>query len=103
MFIAALIIYFKPEYAIIDPICTFVFSFIVLLTTIKILKDAFEILMEATPSGLRHNMVIDTFLSVDGIRQVHNLRTAANIFAKISGRELLCLYVKDVATGKTFS
>lgn len=75
VFIAALIIYFKPEYAIIDPICTFVFSFIVLLTTIKILKDALEILMEATPSGLRHNMVTDTFLAVDGIRQVHNLRT----------------------------
>ena len=77
MFIAALIIYFKPEYAIIDPICTFVFSFIVLLTTIKILKDAFEILMEATPSGLRHNMVTETFLAVDGIRQVHNLRSVS--------------------------
>lgn len=40
VFIAALIIYFKPEWAIVDPICTFVFSIIVLFTTFKILKDA---------------------------------------------------------------
>ena len=75
MFIAALVIYFKPEYAIIDPICTFVFSLIIIITTIKIIKDAAEILMEATPSRLKHNMVKDTFLAVDGIIELHNLRT----------------------------
>ena len=75
MFIAALVIYFKPEYAIIDPICTFVFSLIIVITTLKILKDAAEILMEATPSGLKHNMVKETFLAMDGIRELHNLRT----------------------------
>merc|ERR1712238_49851 len=35
VFIAALVIYFKPEWEIIDPICTFVFSVLVLFTTVK--------------------------------------------------------------------
>ena len=38
VFIAALIIRFKPEYKLADPICTFIFSVLVLVTTIKILK-----------------------------------------------------------------
>lgn len=40
VFIAALVIYFKPEWSIIDPICTFMFSVLVLVTTIAIMKDA---------------------------------------------------------------
>lgn len=40
VFIAALVIFFKPEWNIIDPICTFMFSILVLLTTLNIMKDA---------------------------------------------------------------
>lgn len=41
-------IYFllQPEWAMIDPICTFLFSILVLFTTITILKDALTVLME---------------------------------------------------------
>ncbi|XP_023343791.1 zinc transporter 2 isoform X3 [Eurytemora carolleeae] len=74
VFIAALVIYFKPEWVIIDPICTFIFGILVLLTTIKILKDTVSVLLEATPPGVDYEVVRNTFLSVDGIRQIHNLR-----------------------------
>jgi len=74
VFTAALVIYFKPEYAIIDPICTFIFSILVLATTVSILRNTLEVLMEATPSGISHNVVKSTFLGVEGIKQVHNLR-----------------------------
>lgn len=40
VFVASLVIYFKPEWNIIDPICTFLFSVLVLGTTIAIMKDA---------------------------------------------------------------
>lgn len=74
VFIAALVIYFYPTWIIIDPICTFVFSVLVLATTIKILKDTLSVLLEATPPGISYELVRDTFLAVDGIRQIHNLR-----------------------------
>ncbi|NWW05245.1 ZNT8 protein, partial [Oreocharis arfaki] len=44
--ISALIIFFKPQYKIADPICTFVFSIFVLATTIPILRDILSVLME---------------------------------------------------------
>jgi len=74
VFTAALVIYFKPEWSIIDPICTFVFSVLVLATTISILRNTIGVLLEATPSGISHDIVKNTFLSVEGIKQVHNLR-----------------------------
>lgn len=40
VFVAALIIYFRPQYVIADPVCTFIFSIIVLFTTFAIMKDA---------------------------------------------------------------
>ncbi|XP_058605820.1 proton-coupled zinc antiporter SLC30A2-like [Onychostoma macrolepis] len=44
--LAASIIYFRPEWKIADPVCTFLFSLFVLGTTFTILKDIFKILME---------------------------------------------------------
>jgi zinc transporter 2 len=46
--IASIIIWIKPEYRIADPICTFVFSVIVVISTVNILRDAVHILMEGT-------------------------------------------------------
>ena len=46
VFIAALVIYFYPHLIIIDPICTFIFSILVLITTIRILRDTMNVLME---------------------------------------------------------
>ena len=50
--IAAIIIYCKPNWQIIDPVCTFVFTFLVLFTTIPIFKDCVVVLMEATPESI---------------------------------------------------
>jgi zinc transporter 2 len=47
--IAALIIYFEPEYKIIDPILTLVFCVLVCITTIPILIEVIRILMEEAP------------------------------------------------------
>lgn len=39
VFIAAIVIYFVPEWKLADPICTFLFSIVVLGTTFAIMKD----------------------------------------------------------------
>lgn len=53
VFIAALVIYFKPEWGIIDPICTFLFSILVLATTLRIMKDAVLVSTFISPHKLR--------------------------------------------------
>lgn len=72
--VAAIIIYFWPEWRIVDPICTFMFSVLVLITTMNILKDTLNVLMEGLPKGIDFNSVLNTFLSIDGVVRVHNLR-----------------------------
>ena len=49
---AALIIYFKPDWTIADPICTFLFSILVMFTTVPIFKDCMRILMENAPEDI---------------------------------------------------
>jgi len=72
--IAALVIHFKPEYAIVDPICTFLFSIIVLLTTIRIIRDATNVLMEGIPDGINFIEVREKLQSLPFVIRVHNLR-----------------------------
>ncbi|XP_053673752.1 proton-coupled zinc antiporter SLC30A2-like [Anopheles nili] len=84
VFIAALVIYFKPDWNIIDPICTFVFSLLVLGTTIAIMRDAIVVLMEGTPKYLDYTEVMQTFLQIEGVVRVHNLRIWALSINKIA-------------------
>ncbi|XP_075676358.1 proton-coupled zinc antiporter SLC30A2-like [Dermatophagoides pteronyssinus] len=72
--IASLVIYFYPDYRIIDPICTFFFSIIVLITTLTIMRDVLNVLMEGIPKGIDIKEVQRTLLNIDGVRKVHNLR-----------------------------
>lgn len=72
--IAALIIHFEPTYSIVDPICTFIFSIIVLITTINIIRDAVNVLMEGIPDGINFIEVRETLQELPGVIRVHNLR-----------------------------
>ncbi|CAG5096205.1 Similar to Slc30a2: Zinc transporter 2 (Mus musculus) [Cotesia congregata] len=74
VFIAALIIYFKPTWSIVDPICTFLFSVLVLFTTIAIIKDVMNVLMEGIPKGFEYSEVENIFMQIEGVVKVHNLR-----------------------------
>ncbi|XP_066600915.1 proton-coupled zinc antiporter SLC30A2-like isoform X2 [Prorops nasuta] len=74
VFIAALVIYFKPSWSIVDPICTFLFSILVILTTVAIIKDVMNVLMEGIPKGFDYSEVETTFMQIEGVVKVHNLR-----------------------------
>ncbi|KAM3927637.1 proton-coupled zinc antiporter SLC30A8 [Leptodactylus fuscus] len=75
--ISALIIYFKPQYKIADPICTFIFSIFVLATTITVLRDVLLVLMEGVPRGINYNVVKQSILAVNGVKSVHSLHLMA--------------------------
>ncbi|XP_039278577.1 zinc transporter 2 isoform X5 [Nilaparvata lugens] len=75
VFIASILIYFNgPSWYIIDPICTFLFSILVMITTFTILKDTMLVLMEGMPRGVEYGDVLDTLLSIQHVEKVHNLR-----------------------------
>ncbi|KAK6630369.1 hypothetical protein RUM44_005036 [Polyplax serrata] len=82
--VAALIIYFRPTWKIVDPICTFLFSILVLITTFAIIRDTINVLMEGLPRGIDFVQVTETFLGIDGVLKVHNLRIWALSLDKIA-------------------
>ncbi|XP_076261736.1 solute carrier family 30 member 3 isoform X1 [Rhynchophorus ferrugineus] len=81
---AAIAIYFKPEWVMVDPIMTFIFSVFVLITTFAIIKDTLLVLMEALPKGIDFEDVMNILLSIEGVKKVHNLRIWALSLDKIA-------------------
>ena len=66
---AALIIYFKPDWTIADPICTFLFSILVMFTTVPIFKDCMRILMENAPEDIDTVELFNALLKVSSENQ----------------------------------
>ncbi|XP_063211949.1 proton-coupled zinc antiporter SLC30A2 isoform X1 [Chroicocephalus ridibundus] len=87
--VASYIIFFKPEYKYVDPICTFLFSALVLGTTLTILRDVLLVLMEGTPKGMDFNAVRETLLAVQGVEAVHSL----HIWALTAAQPLLSVHI----------
>ncbi|XP_069391731.1 proton-coupled zinc antiporter SLC30A2-like isoform X2 [Paralichthys olivaceus] len=71
--LAATIIHFWPEYKVADPICTFLFSVLVVGTTVPVTKDVLRILMEGAPQDVSFSAVRKSLLSVGGVVAVHSL------------------------------
>lgn len=84
VFVAALIIFFRPDYRIADPLCTFLFSVLVLLSTITILREALTVLMEGKPSSIDFRQVLALLAQQPGVHMVHNLRIWALSMDKIA-------------------
>ncbi|VDP27909.1 unnamed protein product [Soboliphyme baturini] len=73
VFIAALIIMFQPSFKLADPLCTFLFSALVLVTTFTVLRDAVIVLMEATPLDVSYDIIKQELFSIAGVKSVHSL------------------------------
>lgn len=69
---AAVIIYIKPTWTIADPICTFLFSILVLFTTVPIFCDCMKIMMEASPEEVEVSKLFNAMIAVDFVEEVHD-------------------------------
>lgn len=83
------IIWYKPEWKIVDLLCTFLFSIIVLATTIKMIRDVLEILMESTPREVDAEALQRGMESIEGVLAVHEL----HIWAITVGKVVLACHV----------
>ncbi|KAK6181244.1 hypothetical protein SNE40_009138 [Patella caerulea] len=91
VFVAALIIKFKPEekYRLADPICTFIFSLLVLITTIAVLRDTLRVMLEGVPRDIGYEYIKDHLKSIEGVKMVHSL----HIWSLTLGRNALTVHV----------
>ncbi|XVF80321.1 hypothetical protein PTKIN_Ptkin15bG0061300 [Pterospermum kingtungense] len=88
--IGGAIIWFKPEWKIVDLVCTLIFSVVVLGTTIKMLRNILEVLMESTPREIDATKLERGLLELDDVVAIHEL----HIWAITVGKVLLACHVK---------
>ena len=84
VFCAAIVVYFKPEWSFVDPICTFFFSILVLSTTSVILRDVLNVFMEGAPRNIDFLKVQKCLATIPGVVTVHNLRIWALSLDKVA-------------------
>ncbi|XP_072321013.1 probable proton-coupled zinc antiporter SLC30A4 [Eucyclogobius newberryi] len=75
--IAAYIVRFKPEYKLADPICTYIFSVLVLCTTFRIIRDTVVIVLEGVPRHLDTQRIRDDLLKLEDVQSVDELNVWA--------------------------
>ena len=78
-----------PMVQLLDPIATFVFSVLVLYSTIKILKTSINVLMEGVPPGLNPKKIKASIDRIPGIVESHDL----HVWALSLGETFLSVHV----------
>src|SRR4051812_48486353 len=71
--IAAGLIWYNPDWHVADPLCTFLFSILVLFTTTRLIKQSVGVLMEGVPEGINPDEVEEALKNVPGVLAVHDL------------------------------
>ena len=68
MVVAGALIWWRPDLHAADPLCAFLFAILVLATTVYLLRDIYNILMEAGPrGGVQSSDVLKDFLGIDNV------------------------------------
>ncbi|XP_046973741.1 zinc transporter 2-like [Vanessa cardui] len=75
--LAAVLIKIYPDAKVVDPVCTFVFSVLVLMTSSRVVRDALAMLMQAVPSHFRYRECVASLSAVNGVRHVHSVHAWA--------------------------
>ena len=70
--VAAILIQIDNSWKIADPICTFIFSILVMFTTIPIMRDCTKILMEGTPDEINVEKLYNDILSLKYVQEIHD-------------------------------
>uniref|UniRef100_A0A915EDW9 Uncharacterized protein n=1 Tax=Ditylenchus dipsaci TaxID=166011 RepID=A0A915EDW9_9BILA len=79
-----LVILWNENLSVVDPICTLLFSVIVVSTTVYIIRDALVVLLEGRPSNIDFRVVFDALEKIEGVRKVHDLRIWALTMDKLA-------------------
>ncbi|PON61118.1 Cation efflux protein [Trema orientale] len=87
--IGGAVIWYNPKLKIIDLICTLIFSVVVLGTTIRMLRNILEVLMESTPREIDATKLEKGLCEMDEVVAIHEL----HIWAITVGKVLLACHV----------
>ena len=91
MIAASIIIKVRPDWQIADPICTYVFSVLVLLTTVPIFIDCIKIVMEASPSDIDTVNLYNDILRLPTVEEMHDF----HCWSLAGGKHIMTCHVRS--------
>ena len=71
----AIVIYFIPDWKIIDPLLTILFSFVVLNITIPVFRDSIKALVEACPCTDMHDSIVREIYALDKVNKINKINS----------------------------
>lgn len=63
----------QPNAKIVDPLCTFLFSIIVVFTTVRLIKQSLRVVMDAAPADVDVQRLSTELTCLPGVVSVHHL------------------------------
>jgi len=99
--IAAFFIWMNPDLWYFDPLCTYLFSVIVMFTTIPIVKNCIQILMEGTPPGVNIEKLENAIKALDpeNIVDVHDV----HVWQISAGKNTMSAHIRSKKPLKTLA
>jgi len=92
--LAGVIIYFRPDWQIVDPIITIIFSVLIVFSTLRMLQKSTHVLLEGVPEGVDPESLRAKLLAIDGVSDVHDL----HVWMLSIDRPLVTVHLKAVDT-----
>lgn len=85
---AGAVIYFTG-WSPIDPLLSFAIAVLILISTLRLLREALHVLMEGVPAGIRLHEVGEALAALDGVKSVHDL----HVWTIASGQRALSAHI----------
>jgi len=95
--IAATIIYFKPEWHLADPACTFLFSVIICFTSFPVIANCIHVLMEGSPEDIDLAKLYEDICMIEGVEEAHDL----HLWSISIDKHSLTVHIKSAKPMKT--
>jgi len=90
--IAGLVIWAKPGWMIVDPICTLGFCILVFCSTLGVLRASVAVLLEEVPPKISYTQVYDDLVSLKSVDKIHHL----HIWSISDGQPCLSLHASAI-------
>lgn len=92
--IASALIYFFPSYQIIDPLTTILFSIVVIITTVPIIKQCVFVIMEGNGNSDVFSTIKNELINTSGVISVNCL----HLYYLSLDKAVLCGHIKAIKT-----
>uniref|UniRef100_A0A1A9WQV5 Zinc transporter 2 n=1 Tax=Glossina brevipalpis TaxID=37001 RepID=A0A1A9WQV5_9MUSC len=89
VFLASVLIKNYPQAVFLDPLCTLLFSIIVIMTTVNLFKESIHVLMDSVPQEISLNDLKMDLYNLVGVKSVYHL----NIWNHTSNHKVLMAHL----------